>query len=471
KGAADGGPAQPAGAKEEGEENNPQADTHGAEVSREETTGPSGEHGGLGGSPSRENEPSPSGEAEGHSASGASTGVKAAEVQLGASLGGPSDAETSLGEGQTEDSLQGPPHAAPSTGLDGQRTVQEEQHKTDLSTPEEVPLKGADVSATQGDEHTQALKNTSDVNAQETTEIVPSKTPDGAAGSPQVEELTKSVRNDATGHGVAVSSAPTAGKTEEASTPPKPPAPTEGPVETGKETALGKAPSKENGVEESLVNDGNNGDDKKAKPKEALPVPAVTSNTPDGRAVDAPQPTAPSGGGGTSGEQAGKKAEAIAEDSAGPAAAAAPGAQQQGVAAAGTPTSNEKEPLPTARDTATEASHAATTTDGGSGSSPAAQPQPGSSVGTNEAGQREQEQPAATAPKRETEKSGERGEATQPAAGAAAQAANTTNNSTSAAKAAPGDIDGSSTAAAHSASPLALLLLLACAAAAAVLAA
>ncbi|RNF00326.1 uncharacterized protein Tco025E_08822, partial [Trypanosoma conorhini] len=181
EGAAGGGLAQPAGAKEEGEENNPQADTHGAEVSREETTGPSGEHGGLGGSPSRENEPSPSGEAEGHSASGASTGVKAAEVQLGASLGGPSDAETSLGEGQTENSLQGPPHAAPSTGLDGQRTVQEEQHKTDLSTPEEVPLKGADVSTTQGDEHTQNLRNTSDVNAQETTEIVPSQNSNVAA--------------------------------------------------------------------------------------------------------------------------------------------------------------------------------------------------------------------------------------------------------------------------------------------------
>ncbi|RNE95897.1 mucin-like glycoprotein [Trypanosoma conorhini] len=128
---------------------------------------------------------------------------------------------------------------------------------------------------------------------------------------------------------------------------------------------------------------------------------------------------------------------------------------------------------PAAGPIATSTDDTATPTDGDSGSSPATQPQPGSSMGTNESGQREQEQPAVTtAPKQETERSGERrGEATQPAAGAAAQAATTSTNSTSAAKAAPGDSDGSSTAAAPSASPLALLLLLACAAAAAVLAA
>ncbi|RNF03971.1 mucin-associated surface protein (MASP) [Trypanosoma conorhini] len=141
----------------------------------------------------------------------------------------------------------------------------------------------------------------------------------------------------------------------------------------------------------------------------------------------------------------------------------------------------QRDNTPAATAVAGEASDAAQDTPGGgesnnlgsiSDSSPAVQPQPASSVGTNEAGQREQEQPAVPTPKQETETSGERGEATQPAAGTAAQAATTTTtNSTSATKAVSGDSDGSSTAAAHSASPLALLLLLACAAAAAVLAA
>ncbi|RNE98898.1 mucin-associated surface protein (MASP) [Trypanosoma conorhini] len=469
---ADGGPAQTTGAKGKGVEEGAQRETHGAEVSREEASAHSGEHGGLGGSLSREKElsPSPSGETEGHSPSGAPTGVKAAEGQLRTSLGGPGDAETSQGKGQTDSGLQGPPQAVSSTGPDGQRTVQEE--KTVALTPEEVPPTRADASARQGDEHTQALKNTSDANAQQTTEIAHSGTPDVAAGSPQVEEPHKELRKDTTGPGVVVPSAATAGQTEGSPTLTKPPTSTEEPGETVQKTALEETPLKEKSAEEIVPSDDKDGVEEEAKPKEDVPAPAVTSDTPDGKAVDAPQPTAPSGGGGTSGEQTGKKAEAIAEDSAGPVAAAAPGAQQQGVAAAGAPTSSDKEPPPAAEDTATEASHAATTTDGGSGSSPAAQPQPASSVVTNEAGQTQQkEQPAVPTSQSQAETSGERGgEAAQSAAGEAAQAA-TTNNSTSAAKAAPGDSDGSSTAATRPASPLALLLLLACAAAAAMVAA
>ncbi|RNF00992.1 uncharacterized protein Tco025E_08691 [Trypanosoma conorhini] len=298
-----------------------------------------------------------------------------------------------------------------------------------------------------------------------------SQTPGGAASS-QAQEANGKDGNSTPGLDVVVSSAHTTRQPEAASTPPKPPTPTstEGPGGTGKEMTLEKTPSKEKVSEDSVASDDNNGGDEKAKSKEAVPAPADTSNTPDGRAVDAAQLTAPSGGGGTSGEQTGKKAEAIAEVPAGSVAAAAPGVQQQGVAAAGTPTSSDKQPPPTAGDTATEASHAATTTGGGS-SSTAAQTQPESSVVANEAGQPQQkEHPAVPTSQSQAETSGERGEATQPAAGAAAQAA-TTTNLTSAVKAAPGGSDGSSTAAAPSASPLALLLLLACAAAAAVLAA
>ncbi|RNE98556.1 uncharacterized protein Tco025E_09413 [Trypanosoma conorhini] len=162
------------------------------------------------------------------------------------------------------------------------------------------------------------------------------------------------------------------------------------------------------------------------------------------------------GGVGVAGDQTGEPNEANAEVTAEPDAARA--------------AAKSEAKTPAARPPATSTDDTATTTGGDSGS-PAAQPQPASSVAATVDGDAQQkEKLAVPTPKQETETSGERGEAAQPAAGAAAQAAATTN-STSAAKAAPGDSDDSSTATSHSASLFAVLLLLAYAAAAAVVAA
>ncbi|RNE97518.1 uncharacterized protein Tco025E_09433 [Trypanosoma conorhini] len=466
EGVADGGPARPAEAKVR--EYNPQAETHSAEVlGAGEATGPPGGPGGLGRSPSREKElsPLPSGETEEQPPSGASTGGKAAEGQLGTSPDGPSDVATPPGQINTQKNLQEPTPALPSTGPEAQKREHEGKDETNLHTPEGGPPKRADASAKEDVDDTHITENTPGGNDQEANEIAPSQSRDGGAVT-SLQSSDSSAGTSTDGR----EEAPTERQPEGSSTLTKPPTPasTEVPGEAGKETTLGKPPSKGKDVEESLASDNKaDGGDEKAKPEEAVPAPTVTSNTPDGRAVDAALPTAHPGGGGTSGEQAGNKAEAIAELSAGSVAAAAPGAQQQGVAAAGTPTSSDKEPPPKAEDTATEASPAAMTTDGGSGST-AAQPQPASSVVANEAGQPQQkEHPAVPTSQSQAETSGDgEGEATQPAAGAAAQTAANTTNSTNAAKAAPGDSDGSGTAAAHSASPLALLLLLACAAAA-----
>ncbi|RNF04734.1 uncharacterized protein Tco025E_08284 [Trypanosoma conorhini] len=126
----------------------------------------------------------------------------------------------------------------------------------------------------------------------------------------------------------------------------------------------------------------------------------------------------------------------------------------------------------TSRDTAGGEGSNNPGSDSGSGPAVQPQPQPGSSVAANEAGDAEQkEQSAVPTSKQEAEtRGGGERQATQQAAGAAVQAVSTTN-STSATKAVTGDSDGSSAAASHSTSPLALLLLLACAAAATMVAA
>ncbi|RNE95108.1 mucin-associated surface protein (MASP) [Trypanosoma conorhini] len=203
--------------------------------------------------------------------------------------------------------------------------------------------------------------------------------------------------------------------------------------------------------------------------REAATLPDVTSNAADGEGRETTQLSPPASREGAGG-QGGKPTEQETKDATDSDAAWNPDGQRE-VAAASAAAGTANEPTPAVESTATDARNNATTTGGDSGSSPAAQPQPESSVAATEAGQPEQkEQSAVPASQEETETSGERGEATQPAAGTAAQAVATTNV-TSAAKAAPGDSDGSSTAASHSASLLALFLLLACAAAAAMLAA
>ncbi|RNE95271.1 mucin-associated surface protein (MASP) [Trypanosoma conorhini] len=244
---------------------------------------------------------------------------------------------------------------------------------------------------------------------------------------------------------------------------------TEG-TQTTQEGAASSAVSK-NGLSQFQAQEprGERGASTQLSSGEATILPDATKNTADGGEGKTTQLSPPASREGAAGGQGGNPTEQETKDTTDSDAAWNPDSQHEvaaAIAAAGT----AKE-LAATESTATEARDTATTTGGASGSSPAAQPQPESSVATTEAGQPEQkEQPAVPASQEETETSGERREATQPAAGATAQAAKTTN-STNAAKAVPGDSDGSSTAASHSASPLALLFLLVCAAAAAMVAA
>ncbi|RNE95921.1 uncharacterized protein Tco025E_10065 [Trypanosoma conorhini] len=166
-----GGTAQPAEAKVTGEDN-PRAETHSAEVLGEgKTTGQPRGPGGLGGSPSREKElspsPLPSGETEEHSPSGASTGGKAAEGQLGTSPDGPSDVATPPGQINTQKNLQEPTPALPSTGPEDQKREHEGKDETNLHTPEGGPPKRADASAKEDVDDTHITENTPGGNDQE----------------------------------------------------------------------------------------------------------------------------------------------------------------------------------------------------------------------------------------------------------------------------------------------------------------